>query len=30
MSMLFVGIDVSKDYSSGQGLDPEGKKPLLS
>ena len=26
MSMLFVGIDVSKDYSSGQGLDPEGKK----
>jgi len=24
--MLFVGIDVSKDYSSGQGLDPEGKK----
>jgi transposase len=26
MSMLFVGIDVSKDYSSAQGLDPEGKK----
>ena len=26
MSMLFVGIDVSKDYSSGQELDPEGKK----
>ena len=24
--MLFVGIDVSKDYSSAQGLDPEGKK----
>ena len=26
MSMLFVGIDVSKDYSSAQGLDQEGKK----
>ena len=26
MSVLFVGIDVSKDYSSSQGLDPEGKK----
>ena len=26
MSMLFVGIDVSKDYSSAQGLDREGKK----
>jgi transposase len=26
MSMLFVGIDVSKDYSSSQGLDPEGRK----
>jgi len=26
MSMLFVGIDVSKDYSSSQGVDPEGKK----
>jgi len=24
--MLFVGIDVSKDYSSAQGLDREGKK----
>jgi transposase len=24
--MVFVGIDVSKDYSSAQGLDPEGKK----
>jgi transposase len=24
--MLFVGIDVSKDYSSAQGLDWEGKK----
>jgi transposase len=24
--MLFVGIDVSKDYSSAQGLDSEGKK----
>jgi transposase len=26
MSMVFVGIDVSKDYSSAQGLDREGKK----
>ena len=26
MSMIFVGIDVSKDYSSAQGLDREGKK----
>ena len=26
MSTLFVGIDVSKDYSSAQGLDQEGKK----
>jgi transposase len=26
VSMLFVGIDVSKDYSSAQGLDREGKK----
>ena len=26
MSMLFVGIDVSKDCSSAQGLDQEGKK----
>ncbi len=26
MSMYFVGIDVSKDYSSAQGLDQEGKK----
>src|SRR5512139_218924 len=26
MSMFFVGIDVSKDYSSAQGLDREGKK----
>ena len=26
MSTLFVGIDVSKDYSSSQGLDREGKK----
>ena len=26
MSMFFVGIDVSKDYSSVQGLDREGKK----
>ncbi len=26
MSMLLVGIDVSKDYSSSQGLDQEGKK----
>ena len=26
MSMFFVGIDVSKDYSSAQGLDQEGKK----
>ena len=26
MSMLVVGIDVSKDSSSSQGLDPEGKK----
>lgn len=25
MSMFFVGIDVSKDYSSAQGLDREGK-----
>jgi transposase len=24
--MIFVGIDVSKDYSSAQGLDREGKK----
>jgi transposase len=24
--MVFVGIDVSKDYSSAQGLDREGKK----
>ena len=24
--MFFVGIDVSKDYSSAQGLDEEGKK----
>lgn len=24
--MLFVGIDVSKDYSSAQGLDREGKR----
>src|SRR5512136_1105937 len=24
--MLFVGIDVSKDYSCAQGLDQEGKK----
>ena len=24
--MFFVGIDVSKDYSSAQGLDREGKK----
>ena len=24
--MAFVGIDVSKDYSSAQGLDREGKK----
>jgi transposase len=24
--MVFVGIDVSKDYSSAQGLDQEGKK----
>ena len=26
MSLLFVGIDVSKDYCSSQGLDQEGKK----
>ena len=26
MSMFFVGIDVSKDYSSVQGLDQDGKK----
>lgn len=26
MSTLFVGIDVSKDYASAQGLDREGKK----
>ena len=26
MSMFCVGIDVSKDYSSAQGLDREGKK----
>jgi len=26
VSMFFVGIDVSKDYSSAQGLDREGKK----
>jgi len=26
MSMFFVGIDVSKDYSSVQGLDEDGKK----
>jgi hypothetical protein len=26
MSMLFVGIDVSKNYSFAQGLDLEGKK----
>jgi len=26
MSTVFVGIDVSKDYSSAQGLDREGKK----
>jgi transposase len=26
VSMVFVGIDVSKDYSSAQGLDREGKK----
>lgn len=26
MSMVFVGIDVSKDYSSAQGLDREGTK----
>jgi transposase len=26
VSMRFVGIDVSKDYSSAQGLDQEGKK----
>lgn len=26
MSTLFVGIDVSKDSASSQGLDPEGKK----
>jgi transposase len=26
VSMIFVGIDVSKDYSSAQGLDREGKK----
>jgi transposase len=26
VSILFVGIDVSKDYSSAQGLDREGKK----
>ena len=26
MSMFFVGIDVSKDYSSAQGLDREGKR----
>jgi len=24
--MVFVGIDVSKDYSSAQGLDREGNK----
>ena len=26
MSMFFVGIDVSKDYSTAQGLDQDGKK----
>jgi transposase len=26
VSTLFVGIDVSKDYASSQGLDREGKK----
>jgi len=26
LSTIFVGIDVSKDYSSAQGLDREGKK----
>ena len=26
MSMFFVGVDVSKDYSSAQGLDREGKR----
>jgi len=26
MSLLFVGVDVSKDYSSSQGLDQGGKK----
>ena len=26
MSMFFVGIDVSKDYSSAQGVDREGKR----
>ena len=26
MSMFFVGIDVSKNYSSVQGLDQDGKK----
>ena len=26
MSTFFVGIDVSKDYSSAQGLDREGKR----
>jgi len=26
VSMLFVGIDVSKDYSSAQGLDQDRKK----
>jgi hypothetical protein len=28
VSTLFVGIDFSKDYSSAQGLDREGKRNL--
>ena len=26
MSMLFIGIDVAKDYSIAQGLDREGRR----